>query len=300
VKPTDSHPTSAVSIPLTCDVLAAGSVCVAPDQVASLRQRPGPGLGETLPVNFLKNTDEQTVAVLAAVLQTIQRAGLTETDFRRWGIVAAPVFLGRSMLAAAVQRYSEEGAWGISPHLIPHRSQHAVSGTLSQALKIHGPNFGTGGGPRGVAEALLAGPMLRQAERLPGVWVALSGWDPELLPDRNGKPATASRCRAVVLALVAARPDWEGLRLHVFPRPQKNSTRKQAGQAMPTLAALEASLLTPTAGDSARAPALWSLPDGGWIELGLARSGAGLPAPKGTQWWGRGKRQTGAGTESKR
>src|ERR1700751_1917728 len=106
------------------------------DMLPSLRQRPGPGLGGSLPATFLRHADEQTVAALAAVLHAIQECGMSVADFKEWGVVAAPHFLGRAMLAAALQRLAAEGAWGISPHLIPHRSQHAVSGTISQVLKI--------------------------------------------------------------------------------------------------------------------------------------------------------------------
>src|SRR5205085_3519156 len=137
--------------------VASGCLSVAPEQVPALRQKPGPGVGESLPNNFLKHADDQTVLALAAVLHAIQDKGLQETDFTHWGVVAGPCFLGRATLVSALQRYDAEGAWGLSPHFIPHRSQHAVSGTISQALKIHGPNLGAGGGPGAVVEGLLAG-----------------------------------------------------------------------------------------------------------------------------------------------
>src|SRR5262249_310020 len=117
------------------------------EMLPALRQRPGPGIGESLPATFLRHADEQTVAGLPAVLHAIQNSRMSVADFRDWGIVAAPCFIGRATLAVALQRLATEGAWGISPHLIPHRSQHAVSGTISQVLKIFGPNFGAGGGP---------------------------------------------------------------------------------------------------------------------------------------------------------
>ena len=50
-----------------------------------------------------------------------------------------------------------------------------MSGTVSQALKVHGPNFGVGGGPAGVAEALLtADARCSTGAALPGVWVVLT------------------------------------------------------------------------------------------------------------------------------
>src|SRR5260370_29668871 len=140
-----------------CDVLACASVRAAQDQLPALRQRPGPGIGQSFPATFLKHADEQTVVGLAAVLQAIHDFQLTETRYTDWGVVAAPCFLGRATLVVSLQRYAAEGAWGLSPHFIPHRSQHAVSGTISQALKIHGPNFGAGAGPAVALGALLAG-----------------------------------------------------------------------------------------------------------------------------------------------
>src|SRR6266849_7646094 len=132
------------------------------DQFAALRQRPGPGPGPgvALPASLLRHADEQTIAGLAAVLHAIHDFDMNVADFRDWGIAAAPCFLGRATMAVALQRLAAEGAWGISPHVIPHRSQHRVGGTISQVLKIFGPNFGTGGGPGGLVDALLAGPVL--------------------------------------------------------------------------------------------------------------------------------------------
>src|SRR5438067_465552 len=90
---------------------------------------------------------------------------------------------------------SQRALPGLSPHFIPHRSQHAISGTISQALKIHGPNFGAGGGPGAAAEALLAGAVLLEGSRLPGVWVVLTGWDPEYVPDPEGRPTCETTCQ---------------------------------------------------------------------------------------------------------
>src|SRR5262249_46135975 len=150
VKPTETPPAGSA---VCCDVVAFGSAQLTPEQLPALRQRPGPGVGQSLPANFLKHADEQTVAALAAVLQAVEEPGLAGTCFTDWGVVAAPCFLGRATLVLALQRYAAEGAWGLSPHFIPHRSQHAVAGTISQALKIHGPNFGAGGGPTGAVDA---------------------------------------------------------------------------------------------------------------------------------------------------
>jgi hypothetical protein len=284
-------------------VVASGSAQVTLETLPALRQRPGPGA--TLPVNFLKHADEQTVAALGAVFGAIDHGRLTGTDFTNWGIVAAPYFLGRATLAAALQRYAAEGAWGISPHFIPHRSQHAVSGTISQAFKIHGPNFGTGGGPGGAVEALLAGAVLVEGNRLPGVWVVLTGWDPELIPDQSGRPTTTSVCRAVALALQAARPNWHGPRLRVEPSAHPvghNGTT--AGYAARDLPDLEALLKAFGSANALPTTVVWRLDGGGWLELSHAGVNGSVSAPAArTRAAGRGWAEVGhggAGTENQR
>jgi len=166
----------------------------------------------------LKHADEQTVAGLAAVSRAMDDHGLENLDFSPWGVIAAPRFLGRAALAVALARFATEGAWGISPHLIPHRSLHALSGTVSQALKIYGPNYGVGGGSDGAAEAILAASALLVDGDLPGLWVVLTGFDPESVPadPAPGKATSGSAdCVAVALALVPARQRQHGVFLSV-------------------------------------------------------------------------------------
>src|SRR5262249_28071175 len=124
-------------------------------------------------------------------------------------------FLGRSALAAALPRFAAEGAWAVSPHMIPHRSLHAIAGTVSQALQIHGPNFGVGGGPGAAGEALLAAAALLECQRLPGVWVGPPALDPEPPPEDGGGCAPGTHCAGLALALVPPRPGWAGIRLRV-------------------------------------------------------------------------------------
>jgi hypothetical protein len=38
---------------------------------------------------------------------------------------------------------------------------------------------------------------------VPGVWLVLSGWSPELVPDPHGSTAPIGECRALALALTA-------------------------------------------------------------------------------------------------
>jgi hypothetical protein len=272
---------------IACDVLAHGAVRVPPETLPALRQRPGPGAGERLPASFLKHADEQSVAGLAAVLRAIADHDLTGTAFTSWGVVGCPRFIGRVAMAAAMHRFAAEGAWGISPHLIPHRSLHAPSGTVSQALKIQGPNFGVGGGPRGAAEGLLAAAALLGRRPLPGVWLVLTGCQPEPAPDAHGHTATPSVCAAVALALVPARPDWRGPRLRVGAAGTGGA---RAPEADLTLEGLLAALTA----DPIPARAAWGL--GAGARVCLERVGVGLPPPHLFHCQARGRRaNSGAG-----
>ena len=203
------------SCALCCGVAAEAVKRVSLESLPELRRNPGPSLREPLPACFLKHADEQTVAGLCAVYQAIQNGGLQATDFRDWGVLAAPRFLGRPAMAAALQRFAAEGAWGVSPHLIPHRSLHSISGTVSQALRIHGPNFGVGGGPGGAVEALLAATALLETKHLPGVWVVLTCLDPEMPPDEAGRMPPATQAVGLALALVPISRSGSRLRLQI-------------------------------------------------------------------------------------
>jgi hypothetical protein len=208
---------------VACALAGYASCRVPVDGIASLRRQPGPPCGgEPWPANFLKHVDDQTVAGLAAVLRAIADHHLVPPGcpdpFRDWGVLATPRYLGRPLLTQALPRFQTEGAWGVSPHLIPHRSLHSISGTMSQALKIHGPNFGVGGGPGGELEALLAGVALLDHMNLPGVWIVFT----QLVPDGHcdpatGRPAPDTEVCGLALALtpLAASPSSPVLELSI-------------------------------------------------------------------------------------
>ncbi len=201
------HYSSSSPRPAACDVAAHAWVRVPAERLPDLRRRPGPGFNE-LPAGALKQADEQTVAGIAAVAHAMHQHGLDSAAFHSWGVLAAPYYMGRPAMAAALQRYRGEGAWGASPHLPPHRSLHSPSGAISQLFKMHGPNYGVGGGPGCAAEVLMAAAALLDAERVPGVWVVMSAIDPDLPPDRDGGLPTGAACVALALALTPpqARP----------------------------------------------------------------------------------------------
>jgi hypothetical protein len=249
-----------------CAVAAHASLRLSADALAGLRKPPDPRTGEPLPASTLKNADDQTVAALAAVAEAIGAHQLRDVEFRDWAVVAAPRFLGRGVMGQVLHRFRQEGAWGISPHLIPHRSLHAVSGTLSLILKIHGPNFGIGGGPQAESEGLAVAASLVGSRDLPGVWAVLTGYDPEVIPPDPADPAADDRagsvppCTAVALALTAAAANPGSLQLHVS-QPTTSGAAAAADWPVLTLDALAAAL----AGAAPRGA--WRLGCGGWIEL---------------------------------
>ncbi len=258
-----------------CDVAGHGQLRMTAEMLPALRQKPGPLPGDPLPPSFLKHADEQTVAGVAAVFQAIDRFGLKGTPFTDWGVLAAPRFLGRASLAVGLHRYKLEGAWGISPHLIPHHSLHSTSGTVSQALKIHGPNFGVGGGPHAADEGFLTAAALLAGDRVPGVWLILTGHDPELVPvppeaTPPTGPTSPMPCGAVALALVPARPGSHQLKLHVSAGAADADEGVAGPEWAPPLFTLEALLDALSGPDPAGA---WRLHCGGAVEL--KRHGAG-------------------------
>src|SRR5262249_25533348 len=115
---------------LCFDIAAFGVVEATPDMLCDLRRCPGPTHGEPWPPNLLKHSDEQTVAGLAAVLQAADRHHLPWTSFSNWGILAASHCLGRTALVDVMDRFDAHGACTVSPHIIPHRTLHSVSGML--------------------------------------------------------------------------------------------------------------------------------------------------------------------------
>jgi hypothetical protein len=172
-------------------------------ELAVIRKTPPACFSSRLAPQLLKHSEEQTLASLVAVYQAMAEFDLTDEDFSQWAVVSSSRFMARSAFAAAIDKYRVDGPWGVSVQVIPHRTPHAVSGTISLALRAHGPCIGLNGGQGGDNTALIALPcLLRNSERA-GAWMVFSGWSPELLVDRSGKPTSDSTCVAVAVALTA-------------------------------------------------------------------------------------------------
>ena len=147
--------------------------------------------------------------------------------------------------------------------MIPHHSLHAVSGTISLALQICGPNFGVGGGPQAVCEGFLAAATLISDNNVPGLWVVLTGHEPECVPSEDFEDKRLpTTCLAAALAL-------QPLGGAAFP----NYLRISGGT--PALDWPEfqlADLLQVLESDGpVRSTVNWRLPCGGCVELGNVR-----------------------------
>ena len=250
-----------------CAIAGYASLRLTAETLTGMRKPLSPLTGQPLPATLLKHADDQTVAALAAVSEAIRKHNLANRDFRNWGVVAAPRFLGRATMGQVLHRFRQEGAWGISPHLIPHRSLHAVSGTLSLALQIHGPNFGVGAGPLAESEGLAVAAALVGSENVPGVWVVLTGYDPEIIPPDptstvpDAEAGYVPPCIAIALALTTPDAAADGLCLEVGQPAATGVATPGDAWPMLTLGALATAL---TEGQERGA---WRLGCGGWALL---------------------------------
>jgi hypothetical protein len=244
-----------------CGVTAFGAVRASLSEIAALRRRPGSPVSEPLPANLLKHADEQTVAGVAAVLRAVHDFGLQERSFADWGVLGAPRFPGRLCVVEAVDRFLREGPLGVSPHIIPQRSTHSLSGTVSLAFGMRGPNFGVGGGEGAALEGLLAALAFLVDTPPPGLWLVLTEWDPE--PVSNGPGSEGAVCHAAALALVPAPAGGAPLCLRLVPALQAGFSVPAA--CPPTVSSLVDFLIGPAGGAWA-----WVLEGGDVLELTAA------------------------------
>lgn len=245
----------AQEVVVRCRIAASATIRASADEITAWRRKPIEA-GTNVPTSLLKHAEDQTVVALTAVLKAINDAGWKGRSFRDWGIVAGPNFLGRVTIATTIRRLQKEGAWGISPHLIPHQSLHAVSGTISQVLAIHGPNFGVGGGPESGPDAfLLAGSMVTDGT-LPGLWLVMTGYETEWIPGLEALPP-APPCLGVALALEPTTDDSDARCLAI--RHARPSVSPSALYPDFQLAAF--------ADEVKEGAGQWRLSDSHWLEL---------------------------------
>ena len=166
----------------------------------------GRGATPPLPVNALKQADEQTVAAVSAVAPRLHRYGLDAAVFRDWGVLAAPYYMGRPAMAAAVQRFQTEGAWGASPHLPPTARSIRRPARSASCSSSADPTSASAAAPAAPRKSWRRRPRCSTPRRVPGVWVVLTAFDPDLPPDRAGALAPGTHCAALALALTPPRP----------------------------------------------------------------------------------------------
>jgi hypothetical protein len=261
---------SAVGTTIRCRVATAAVVRGSAEQVATWRKQPVVVGAQKMPVSFLKQSEDQTVVAVQAVLSALERQGWHDRSFADWGVIAAPNLFGRFSIAHSILRYAQEGAWGVSPNLIPHQSLHAMSGTVSQALKIYGPNFGISGAPNALPDAFLIAAAMVTDRQLPGLWLVLSGHESEWIPACEGANPPAPVCRAVALALTPAEENEGGLYLSIGQAHRETSSR----DSMSWLPEIQLDLLAEALADPNRQPAgKWRLDDSHWLELDAGTEG---------------------------
>lgn len=200
---------TSADIATSCSIIAHATVEAGLDRIAELRDDPGPRddagqpTGPQLPRRFLRHCDEHTVVGMAAVLTAIGRMPGGPPDLSRWGVLAAPCHAGRLMSGQTLSQLHKSGATAVSPHIIPQCSLHAMASAVSVGLGMHGPNIGVGGGLQAVAEGLLSALSLLDDTNVPGIWLVLTQWDDEPVPDGEGGATGPAVCRGTALALMA-------------------------------------------------------------------------------------------------
>lgn len=268
-----------------CGIGAYGVVEATLASLPGLRENPGGPPSRPIPPRFLRHSDEQTVVGLAAVLQAIEEHDLESQCFDEWGVLAAPHFPGRIVGAATLAQFREAGPPAITPHIIPQHSLHSASSAISIALGMHGPSFGIGGGPEAVVEAISVALTFWDRTSLPGVWLVLTQWDPEPVPDGLGSSTVESVCRGVALALVPGHGQTHSLRLTTSTATGSSDAVGEESNGAPeaVLPNLTALAIGLAAGPGLGRTVCWScrLPWGGQIELIAADHNRQVKAARG-------------------
>lgn len=180
---------------IVCQLAGSSWYSVPFAEIAQLRGEVTRQFPQSLSGGLLKQVDDQSLVALLALKQAVLNAGLQPEDCQTWGLIAAPRTLGRKRVAESLVKFHEQGAWSVSPHVIPHCSLHSLPGLLSQVLRLNGPNFGVGGMRGSECEAFWAALALLEGDSLPGVWIVMTGWDRDTISQQE------TSCQAAVLGL---------------------------------------------------------------------------------------------------
>lgn len=185
----------------SCELAAWNVTRLSLPELLALRKQPASRFPAHITPQFLKNSDDQTVATLASLYAAVGDLGQSCDVYRDWAVISASQYIGRGTFAGTLHKYCKDGPWGVSVQVIPHNMLHSISSTISLTLPCVGPCLGAGGGANGEVDALLIATNLLSSGEIPGAWVTWSTWDPELAIDEAGKPTSESSCVTVALAL---------------------------------------------------------------------------------------------------
>jgi len=264
--------------PFELAIVARSTARLTLAELASLRKQPPASFAPKLSPLFLKHSDEQTLAAMAALHQARVDFGLDSVDFGPWAIVSISRYMGRAAFATLRDRYSVDGAWGVSVQVIPHRTMHSVSGTISLGLGIHGPAIGVNGGIDADNTGLLSLACIMSRGAWQGVWLVCSHWSPEATVDQKGNIVSDSVCLAAALALVPGdSPNPLGyIRFEADDQLHRSAATRQQALADPAVGLVEYIL-----DDERREadPQLWrrSTQTGLRIEVGLTAAAGVSP-----------------------
>lgn len=149
----------------------------------------GPGKGS------MRHMEDQTAVALEAV--RLARLMAPDLVFDDWTVLACPLLPGRTTFRDNLKRYAEDGAWAISPQVIPQCSLHSLPGQVSIILGAHGPNLGIGGWPGTEDQVWSTAWAIDLAVEPKGLWLIWTGLENDLLP--GGSASTRLRALAVAL-----------------------------------------------------------------------------------------------------
>lgn len=171
----------------------------------------GPGKGS------MRHMEDQTVAALEAVRTA--RSGSNGVAFDQWAVLGCPILPGRATFSENLGRYAKEGAFAISPQVIPQCSLHSLPGQLSIVLGAHGPNLGVGGWPGTEHQVWSTAWSLEKAVEPEGFWLIWSCRESDI----SGLPGSDS-VKALALAVHKPKPDSSAKwRVSMDHRQEKSS-----------------------------------------------------------------------------
>jgi hypothetical protein len=171
------------------------------EELAALRRNPGGRFQPAVTAGWLKTQDEHSMTALLAVTAAIRQYDLHDANFSEWGVVTASRFIGRRALLNSIERFTKDGPWGASLHVVPMHSPHSPAGALSLSLGSRGPNLSTGSAVGAVAEAVLIAASMLTQQNLPGLWLVLTEWERDIDEADSNDPSRSAVCHATAFAI---------------------------------------------------------------------------------------------------